>query len=114
MKKWKIVAAAGMVVFGASPALAQGIGHKFFMRGSIVAADPKGTVVCIGRADGAKVGQTLEVYRITTVPGPSKGIFHRNLIGHVKIDHIFNDRFAHVSVADGKADVNDIVELKRS
>src|SRR3546814_9378925 len=75
-----------------------------------------GTVVCIGKADGAEVGQKLEVYRVVTHPGPSKGVaptYHRQLVGHVTIDHIFDDHFAHVSVADGTPAKHDIVELDR-
>jgi hypothetical protein len=48
---------------------AAGIGHSFFMRGSVVdMADGKATI-CIGKADGAKVGQTLDVVRVTTTAG---------------------------------------------
>lgn len=94
---------------------AQGIGHSFFMRGSVVGADGAGTVVCIGKADGAEVGQTLEVYRTVYHPGPAKGSgssYHREPIGHVRIDHIFDEHFAHVTAIDGHPARNDIVELQ--
>ena len=106
---------AGLAILSAAPALATGIGHSFFMRGSIVGTDTTGTVVCVGKADGAIVGQVLDVYRVTTTPGPSKGMgpgFRRELVGHVKVNHIFNEHFAHVSIADGAPAVNDIVELQ--
>ena len=118
IKKTIMVALAGLSMFGASPVFAQGIGHTFFMRGSIVGTDKDGTVVCIGKADGAKVGQTLEVYRVVQRPGPaSKGNvapFHRQRVGQVTIDHIYDDHFAHVSVKEGKPTKNDIVELRRN
>lgn len=117
MKKFMMIALAGLSMLGATPALAQSIGHTFFMRGSIVDTDSKGTVVCIGKADGAEVGQKLDVYRVVTHPGPSKGAaptFHRQLVGHVTIDHVFDDHFAHVSVADGKPAKHDLVELRRN
>lgn len=113
MKKWKLIAVTALFAVGASPVLAQGIGHTFFMRGSIIAADRNGTVVCIGRADGAKAGQTLEVYKVTTNPGPTKGAFRRELVGHVTVEQVLDDHFAAVRVADGSAAVNDIVELMR-
>lgn len=116
-KKSLMVALAGISMLGAVPAMGQGIGHTFFMRGSVVGADAQGTIVCIGKADGAEVGQKLEVYRVVTHPGPSKGVgptYHRQLIGHVTIDHIFDDHFAHVTVADGKPAKNDIVELRKN
>lgn len=116
IKKSLLAAAAGITMLSATPVLAQGIGHSLFMRGSIVGQDAQGTIVCIGKSDGAEVGQTLEVYRVVTHPGPSKGVaptFHRQLIGHVTVDHIYDDHFAHVAVKDGRPAKNDIVELRR-
>ncbi len=117
LKKKITLALAGIALLAATPSLAQGIGHSFFMRGSIVDTDATGTVVCVGKADGATVGQVLDVYRVTTPPGPSssKGtgpIYRRELVGKVTIDHIFDDHFAHVSVTDGTPAKHDIVELK--
>jgi hypothetical protein len=116
-KKSLMIALAGISMLGASPVVAQGIGHTFFMRGSIVGADTAGTIVCIGRADGAEVGQSLEVYRMVPVPGPNKGAgspFRRQLIGHVQIDHIYDEHFAHVTIQDGRPKKNDVVELRRN
>lgn len=116
MKKSIMVALAGISMLGASPLFAQGIGHTWFMRGTVVAVDKTGTVVCIGKADGAEVGQTLDVVRAVYHPGPSKAGtgYHRQNVGHVRIDHIFDDHFAHVTVVDGRVAKNDIVELARS
>ncbi|MBB3983261.1 hypothetical protein GGR44_002948 [Sphingobium fontiphilum] len=117
IKKSLMAALAGISMLAAVPAMAQGIGHSFFMRGSIVGADAQGTIVCIGKSDGAEVGQTLEVYRVVTHPGPSKGAgptYHRQLVGHVTVDHIYDDHFAHVAVKDGTPAKHDIVELRRS
>lgn len=115
MKKSILAALAGVAILAATPVFAQGIGHTFFMRGSIVEADSTGTVICIGKADGAEVGQSLEVYRVKSLPGPAKGppSYRRDLVGHVTIDHIFDDHFAHVRVADGNPTKHDIVELRR-
>jgi hypothetical protein len=118
IKKSLMVAIAGISMLGAAPVLAQGIGHTWFMRGTVVAVDKTGTVVCIGKADGAEVGQTLNVVRAVYHPGPNKGTgapsYHRQDVGHVRIDHIFDDHFAHVTVVDGMPAKNDIVELARS
>lgn len=116
LKKKFTIAMAGLAMLGTAPAFATGIGHSFFMRGSIVGTDTTGTVVCVGKADGATVGQVLEVYRVKTHPGPNKSptpTYHRELVGHVKIDHIFDEHFAHVSATDGTPAVHDIVELRR-
>lgn len=112
-----MLAAAGLALLSAVPAAAQGIGHTWFMRGSIVGTDDTGPVVCIGKTDGAEVGQVLEVYRNVPVPGGSyKGAgpaFRRQFVGHVRIDHIYDDHFAHVSVNDGNPAKHDIVELRK-
>lgn len=118
VRKTLMVALAGISMLAAVPAMAQGIGHSLFMRGSIVDTGSNGTVVCIGKADGAEVGQVLEVYRNVPVAGSSyKGTgpaFRRQAVGHVRIDHIYDDHFAHVSVTDGKPTKHDIVELRRN
>ncbi|MBX9645012.1 MAG: hypothetical protein K2W91_13055 [Novosphingobium sp.] len=116
LKKSIIASLAAMTLLGATPVQSQGIGHTWFMRGSIVQIDSKGIVVCIGKADGAEVGQTLDVYRIMRHPGPRKSPgsdFHRQEVGEVRIVHVFDDHFAHVTVIKGKPARNDIVELKR-
>ena len=54
MIKTSVIAGlAGIAMLVATPVLAQGIGHTFFMKGSIVANDSNGTVICIVKADGA-------------------------------------------------------------
>ena len=104
----------GVSLISAIPAAAQGMGHSWFMRGSIVGADKTGQVVCIGKADGAEVGQVLQVYRVFFQAGQTKGAARRDAVGHVRIDHLFDDHFAHVLVVDGRPARNDIVELQRS
>lgn len=42
-------AAVGFLLFGSTPLLAQGIGHRLFMRGKIVRMDAGGTVACLGK-----------------------------------------------------------------
>lgn len=113
-KKSIMFALAAISLIGALPAAAQGIGHSWIMRGSIVGADENGKVVCVGKADGAEVGQVLTVYRVSYQPGQTKGAAARKSVGHVRIDQLFDDHFAHVSVVDGTPATNDIVELSRS
>ncbi|MDX3910609.1 MAG: hypothetical protein QHC67_12435 [Sphingobium sp.] len=86
-------AVIGLFLLGSAPLLAQGIGHSFFMRGKIVRMDAGCTVACLGKANGAQVGQILEVYHATPR--------HRRMVGHVQVDQIFDDHFAHFQVSDG-------------
>lgn len=104
----------GLSLSLAIPAVTQGIVHTWFMRGSIIGADQAGQIVCIGKADAAEVGQILTVYRVYFQPGQNKGAARRDAVGHVRIDHLFDDHFAHVSIVDGSPAKNDIVELQRS
>jgi len=116
LKRKIILSLAGLAMLSNSPVIAANIRHAFFMRGSIVAEDATGTVVCVGKEDGAKVGQVLTVYRVNILGGPQKGpgpAYRRDLIGHVRLDHLVEGHFAHVSVVDGKPAVNDIVELRK-
>lgn len=105
-KSLSIAAAASLLLLGSTSLVAQGIGHSFFMRGKIVRMDAGGTVACLGKADGAQVGQILEVYHATPR--------HRSLVGHVQVDQIFDDHFAHFEVTDGKPQKGDWVRLRHS
>lgn len=111
MRKAILFPLFGVALLGAQAAMAAGIGHSFFMRGQVVDKDAAGTVICIGSADGAKVGQVLEVYRIKRTHGKMPN-YGRTLTGHVTVDRIVDEHFAHATVTDGTASVNDIVELQ--
>ncbi|SCW90916.1 hypothetical protein SAMN02927924_03933 [Sphingobium faniae] len=54
----------------------------------------------------AQVGQTLEVYHAT--------LRHRRMVGHVQVDQIFDDHFAHFQVKDSTPQKGDWVRLKRN
>ena len=104
---------------------AQGMGCEYcgsrFHDELVVDHYPRGMlsyVEATGMIENAEVGQTLEVYRNVRHPGPvaSKGNvapFHRKRVGQVTIDHIYDDHFAHVTIAEGKLAKNDIVELRK-
>ena len=96
----------------ASSANAQGLAHSFFMRGQVVEADAQGIVLCVGKKDGAKAGQVLNVVRITPAPGPRAKNFRRETVGQVRIVEIIDDHFASATLVTGKADKHDLVELQ--
>ena len=97
------------------PAMAgPGIKHTFFMRGSVVNVDAEGVVVCVGKIDGAKSGQVLNVYRNVYRPGPRNGAsFTRTNIGTIRVGSSVNEHFSNASILKGDVKVNDIVELER-
>ncbi|MBC7504209.1 MAG: hypothetical protein H7267_00525 [Sandarakinorhabdus sp.] len=83
--KRKFAAALIMLAFPVAiptAASAAGIGHSFFMRGSVVRMENGTSTVCIGKTDGARVGQVLDVVRVTTGQG-TKGVpaFRREDVG---------------------------------
>ena len=96
-------------------ATAAGIGHSVIMRGSVVAVTDGKPTICVGKADGAKVGQTLDVIRMTTLPGARGGSgFRRENIGQIRISAIIDDHFATATVVKGDVEKHDIVELRKS
>ncbi len=89
------------------------IGHTVFMRGQILEVKDSTIVVCIGKADGASVGQELEVIHHSRVKTSPKGVgrFTREVIGKVRIDAIVDEHYAEATIIDGKAGEHDSVEL---
>lgn len=111
--------AAALIMMTAPIALpaganAQGMSHTFFMRGSVVGMESGVPTICIGKADGARAGQILDVVRVTTLPGTRGGqAFRRDNVGSVRIESIIDDHFAVVKVVKGEVAKHDIVELRR-
>ncbi len=90
--------------------------HRVFMKGSIIDTQDSEIYLCIGKKDGAKVGEELNVYKITTFaihrkPEPRIKTFRREYTGKVRITEIIDEHFAKAVVISGKADTHDIVEL---
>ena len=90
--------------------------HKFAMQGQVLSVDGNSLVVCVGKEDGAKVGQELSIVRhvnrpaSSKVPGPG---FRREAVGKVRIDSIFDEHYSRAQVLSGSPQVNDTVELDR-
>lgn len=108
------LAMAGLLAsFTATAAETPSLRHTFFMRGQVVEAQEQSLVICIGSADGASVGQQLDVVRHRrTRTGPKgMGRFEREVVGKVRIDAIVDEHYAEATVISGKARENDSVEL---
>lgn len=111
---------AALVLIGmlAGPALAgeTSFKHAYMMRGQILEIEPGSVVVCVGKKDGAEVGQVLEVVRhVPTSPhaknaGPR---YRREDVGTVKITSLFDEHYATAEVVKGSPKVNDTVELEQ-
>ena len=90
--------------------------HSYIMRGQVLASVNNEIYLCIGTKDGARVGQTLDVYRVA-LKVPIESITNnpeliRNKIGVVKIIKIMEEHMAKATVISGKAEKYDIVELE--
>jgi hypothetical protein len=86
--------------------------HRILMKGSIIYTTDTGVYLCIGKKDGASVGQELDVYKITFTGQPKAPSFKREKTGKVKITEIIDEHFATAVVVSGTAGKNDIVELE--
>ena len=90
-------------------------GHKYIMRGQILEVDGDTAYLCIGSADGAKVGQELTVYRVLRIGTPGQRTtvrYERKQAGKVRITEIVDEHMANAKIISGQAKENYIVELE--
>ena len=86
------------------------------MRGQVLEKHDGTLVVCVGQADGAQVGQVLDVIRHkrrmrhSRAGGPR---YRRESVGQVRIVELFDRHYAEAAVISGSPKVNDTVELIR-
>ena len=101
---------------GVAPASEGGFRHNVLMRGQVLEKGDETLVVCVGQADGAQVGQVLDVIRHkrrirhSRAGGPR---YRRENIGQVRIAELFDSHYAEAEVISGSPKVNDTVELIR-
>lgn len=89
--------------------------HEYIMRGQVISAEGDNIYLCVGKRDGAQVGQELTVNRVSSRPGSPKAsapIFTRTLVGRIKIVEIVDEHFAKATVLNGQVQTNDIAELE--
>jgi hypothetical protein len=88
--------------------------HKYLMRGQVLEVENETLVLCIGTADGAEVGQELDVVRHERSQIPPKATgpaFRREKVGKVRITMIFDEHYAEAIVLDGDVRLHDTVEV---
>lgn len=111
---------AALVLLGmiAGPVWAGGTSfkHEYMMRGQILEAETGSVVVCVGKKDGAEIGQVLDVVRHVPKSPHAKDAgprFRKQDIGTVKITSLFDDHYARAEIVKGSPKVHDMVELER-
>jgi len=90
--------------------------HRYVMRGQVLEAEAGNVVVCVGKEDGAEVGQVLDVVRHVRTAARGKSIaprYRRDDVGAVKIISLFDGHYATAKVIKGAPKVNDSVELEQ-
>jgi hypothetical protein len=95
-------------------AISENIYHGYYMKGSIIETYDSEVYLCIGRKDGAAVGQELDVKRYWYSRNPKtgqKGKGGYEYTGKVRIVEVLDEHFAKAVVISGKAEKNSIVEL---
>lgn len=89
--------------------------HQFVMRGQVLEVADNMAYLCIGKNDGAQVGQELAVYRFSRSGSLTmkyqKYYFKKEKIGSVKIEDVFDEHFSHARILTGNVRENDVVEL---
>lgn len=89
--------------------------HRYLMKGQILEVNGDTAYLCVGSADGAKIGQELTVYRFVKIghPGPKSGNrYKREDTGKVRITEIIDEHMADAKITSGEAREGYMVELK--
>lgn len=102
-----------MVVVIAGCANLQSAEHKYLMRGQIVEVDNNRAYVCVGSADGARVGQNVKVQHASRQTGSSKQVpaYRLETTGRAEITEIVNEHFAWATLTSGTMLAYDQIEL---
>src|SRR5262245_18965367 len=105
----------GILLFFSGCATFGSARHQYLMRGQILNVENGVAYLCIGSSEGAKVGQTYDVYKFKRIPGIGKQDFRytREKTGLVKVIEIVDEHFARAEVVSGQVKENLFVELKQ-
>lgn len=90
--------------------------HGYIMQGQVLSVDGNQLVVCVGKRDGAKTGQVLNVVRhIPNAGSPKSSLpnFKREDVGKVRIVSVYDEHYATAEVTQGNPQAGDTAELDR-
>ena len=90
--------------------------HSAFMRGSIIESMVSDGYLCVGSADGAQVGQEMDVFRVDSKFDHKSGQWNFTKVhtGNIRITKIVDEHFAKARVISGTVAKNQIAETKVS
>jgi hypothetical protein len=99
-----------LITITACATIEKQIYHGYLMKGSVIDAYDSEIFICIGKKDGATVGQELDAYHIVKVTRARAG-YKRVFAGKIQITEIIDEHFAQAKVLSGKVEKDDIVEI---
>ena len=102
--------AISLITITACSTIEKQIYHGYLMKGSVIDAYDSEIYICIGKKDGATVGQELDAYHLVKVTRARPG-YKRVFAGKIQITEIIDEHFAKAKVLSGKVEKHDIVEL---
>jgi len=112
----KLMMILGLLAFAAGTGLsAQNVYHKYIMRGTILEVSGAEVYLCVGKTDGASVGQEMDVFRIDTQAGKnpkSPPTFKRVKLGRVQILELVQDHYARAKLLTGSAPKGAVAEIQ--
>ncbi|MBL8020750.1 MAG: hypothetical protein JNM27_13850 [Leptospirales bacterium] len=102
-----------MLIFAAACSSMGEARHRYLMKGSIIDSDSTTVYLCIGKKDGAQVGQELVVQKSeVTHTTPRATVYRLKRTGTVRITEIIDEHFARATVVSGSAAQGSIVHLE--
>lgn len=91
--------------------------HEYIMRGQILEISDNEVYLCIGRKDGAEVGQVYTVYNFRKTMYRNQKTpqftYLKEKTGTVELIEIVDEHFAKAKILTGEAKRNYVVELSR-
>ena len=103
-----------VVVFLGGCASMQYAGHKYVLRGQIVDVIDDAIYFCVGKEEGAVVGQEYNDYNFVKTGTPKNPpIFTKVATGTIKLTEINDEHLAKGKVLSGKVETHYTVELKK-
>jgi len=104
-----------LIVFAGCSSI-QSAYHERYMRGSILKQSGDQYYLCIGKKEGAHVGQVLDVYRFTeispAVTAIDAPVWSKDLTGKISITEVVQEHYAKAKRIQGDVRKGDIAEIK--
>jgi hypothetical protein len=111
---WLILLISFGLILSACAAAPKDVFSGILLKGSIIETSGSIVYLSIGKADGASIGQELNVYRTVPILGRRGTLtFRKEKTGMVRITDISDEQFSQAVILSGKAEKYSLVELER-